>query len=157
MNSRSSQFARDVVLAVKGRGRSLAVLGVFFLGLSFPAFSQEATILGTVTDPSGSVVPNVKIRITHVETGEVRNATTNDTGQYVAADLPIGHYNVGAQASGFKMAEHKDVVLNVAARAAGCSLPPRASLSGHGKSNGIAEGVCQGFANFMRNPMSRWR
>ena len=61
MNSRSSQFARSVVLAVKSRGRSLAVLCVFFLGLSFHAFGQEATILGTVTDPSGSVVPNVNV------------------------------------------------------------------------------------------------
>jgi hypothetical protein len=116
MNARLSQF-RGVVVAMKGFGRSLAVLGVFLLGLSFQAFSQEATILGTVTDPSGSVVPNVKIRATHVETNEVRNIVTNDTGQYVVADLPIGHYNVSAQASGFKMAEHKDVVLNVADRA----------------------------------------
>jgi hypothetical protein len=116
MNARSSQFW-GVVVAMKGCGRSLAVLGVFLLGLSFHAFSQEATILGTVTDPSGSVVPNVKIRATHVETNEVRNIVTNDSGQYVVADLPIGHYNVSAQASGFKMAEHKDVVLNVADRA----------------------------------------
>ncbi len=116
MNARSSQF-RGVVGAMKGFRRSLAVLGVFLLGLTFHAFSQEATILGTVTDPSGSVVPNVKIRVTHLETNEVRNVVTNDTGQYGAADLPIGHYNVSAQASGFKMAEHKDVVLNVADRA----------------------------------------
>jgi hypothetical protein len=116
MNARSSQF-RGVVVAMKGCGQSVAVLGVFLLGLSFQAFSQEATILGTVTDPSGSVVPNVKIRATHVETNEVRNIVTNDAGQYVVADLPIGHYNVSAQASGFKMAEHKDVVLNVADRA----------------------------------------
>jgi hypothetical protein len=114
MNSRSSRFARSVNAAVKGRGRSLVVLGVFFLGLSLSAFSQEATIVGTVTDPSGSVVPNVKIRITHVETGEVRSIVTTESGQYAAADLPIGHYNLNAQAPGFKIAEHKDVVLNVA-------------------------------------------
>src|SRR5271165_1936734 len=118
MNSRPSQFANSVVVvAVKGRSRSLAVLFVFLLGFSFHAFSQEATILGTVTDPSGSVMQNVKIRITHVETGEVRSVVTNETGQYVAADLPIGHYDISAQTSGFKMAEHKDVVLSVADRA----------------------------------------
>jgi len=85
MNSRSSQFANSVVVAMKGCSRSLAVLCVFLLGMSFHAFAQEATILGTVTDPSGSVVPNVKIRIIHVETNEVRNVVTNDVGQYVAA------------------------------------------------------------------------
>lgn len=84
MTFRSSQFARSVVLAVNGRSRSFAVFCVFFLGLSFHAFGQEATILGTVTDPSGSVVPNVTVTITHVETGESRSSTSNDTGQYVA-------------------------------------------------------------------------
>ncbi len=117
MKSRSSQFANSVVVAVNGCSRSLAVLCVFLLGMSFHAFAQEATILGTVTDPSGSVVPNVKIRIIHVETNEVRNVVTNDTGQYVAADLSVGHYNVTAQASGFKMEAHNDVALNVADRA----------------------------------------
>lgn len=80
MKSRSSQFAGSVVLAAKACGRSLAVLCVLVLGLSFHAFGQEATILGTVTDPSGSVVPNVKVTITHVETGESRSSTTNDAG-----------------------------------------------------------------------------
>jgi hypothetical protein len=81
MKSRSSQFAGSVVLAAKACGRSLAVLCVLFLGLSFHAFGQEATILGTVTDPSGSVVPKVKVTIAHVETGESRSSTTNDAGQ----------------------------------------------------------------------------
>ncbi|MGA8273076.1 MAG: carboxypeptidase regulatory-like domain-containing protein [Candidatus Sulfotelmatobacter sp.] len=74
-------------------------------------------MVGTVTDPSGSVVPNVKISLIHVETGEVHTVVTSDTGQYVADDLPIGHYNVSAQAAGFKSAQHRDVTLNVADRA----------------------------------------
>jgi hypothetical protein len=113
MTFRSSQLARSVVLAVNGRSRSFAVFCVFFLGLSFHAFGQEATILGTVTDPSGSVVPNVTVTITHVETGESRSSTSNDTGQYVAPGLPIGHYNVSAKAVGFGPAEKNSIVLNV--------------------------------------------
>lgn len=117
MKSRSSQFAGSIVLAAKTCGRSLAVLCVLFLGLSFHAFAQEATILGTVTDPSGSVVPNVKVTITHVETGESRSSTTNDAGQYVAPGLPIGHYNVSAKATGFGVAERNGVTVNVNDRA----------------------------------------
>jgi len=94
----------------------LAVCLVVLFGFSFMAFGQEATILGTVTDPSGSVVPHAKISVVHVETGEIRGVETNDTGQYVAADLPIGHYNVTAKAAGFRLVERKDVVLNVADR-----------------------------------------
>ncbi len=102
------------------RNPSFLNLAAFFLilaALSLSAFGQTTgTILGTVTDPSGSVVPNVSITVTHVETNEVRTVSTGDTGQYVAPDLPIGHYNVSAKAAGFKLGEHKDVVLNVAAR-----------------------------------------
>ena len=93
------------------------MLCLLFLGLSFHGFGQEATIVGTVTDPSGSVVPKVTVTITRVETGETRSGTTNDTGQYVAPGLPIGHYNVSAKATGFGIAERSGVTVNVNDRA----------------------------------------
>src|SRR6185312_3325243 len=80
------------------------------------AFAQEATIVGTITDPSGSVLPNVAVTITSSDTGQVHTFTTNDAGQYVAAGLPIGHYTVKAEASGFKSASKDGVVLNVGDR-----------------------------------------
>ena len=85
---------------------------LILLVLPLLAKSQEATIVGTVTDQSGSVVPNVTITITQVETGFVRTFTSNDVGQYVAPALPIGKYNLKATASGFKVEEHTDVMLN---------------------------------------------
>ena len=75
--------------------------------------AQEATIVGTVADPSGSVVPNVTITVTQTSTGRARSLKTNDAGQYVAPDLNIGTYTVRAEASGFKAVEKKNVVLNV--------------------------------------------
>ncbi len=116
MNSRSSQRARSLASAVKGRSLSLAVFCVFIFGLSFQAFGQEATIVGTVTDPAGSVVPNAAITITHIETSEVRSSVTNETGQYVVPGLGIGHYNVGAKAAGFKVEQKNGIVLNVGDR-----------------------------------------
>jgi hypothetical protein len=77
------------------------------------AFAQEATIVGTVTDPSGAVVPNVAIIVTKADTGAVRTLVTNDAGQYVVPGLLIGKYDLKAQASGFKIEEYKGVVLNV--------------------------------------------
>lgn len=74
------------------------------------------TILGTVTDPSGAAVPNAAITITNNDTNAVTHITTNDSGQYVAPDLQIGHYTVQAQAPGFKIGEQRDVVLNVGDR-----------------------------------------
>jgi hypothetical protein len=81
-----------------------------------PLVAQDATIVGTVTDPSGAVVPNVQITITNTDTGQARKVATNDSGQYVAPELRIGRYTVRAEAAGFKAAERKDVVLNVADR-----------------------------------------
>jgi hypothetical protein len=80
------------------------------------ALAQEATIVGTVTDPSGAAVPNASITITDIDTGVTRTLPSGSDGQYVAPDLKIGHYNVKATATGFKVAEQKNLVLNVGDR-----------------------------------------
>jgi hypothetical protein len=91
----------------------LAIGLLILLVLPLLAHGQEATILGTVTDPSGGVVPNVKITISNSQTGAVRTLATNDVGQYVVPDLPIGKYSVKAEAPGFKVQESRGVMLNV--------------------------------------------
>jgi Carboxypeptidase regulatory-like domain len=114
----SSLCTHCVVLFFKQLSlRHAVLLCALVLGISFQAFGQDATIVGTVTDPSGSVVANAKITITNIETGLVRTITTNESGQYVVPDLHVGHYNVKAEATGFKAAEQKDIVLNVGDRA----------------------------------------
>ena len=90
-----------------------ALLGVF----AFQAFAQEATIVGTATDPSGGAVPNVSITITNTLTNQVTRLTTNSEGQYLAPSLQIGHYTVRAEIAGFKKAERTDLVLAVGDRA----------------------------------------
>jgi hypothetical protein len=94
----------------------LVILCLLLGGLSFLAEAQEATIVGTVTDPTGLLVANAAVRITNTDTGIVTGLTTNADGQYVAPDLHIGHYTVRAEAKGFKAAERKDIVLQVGDR-----------------------------------------
>ncbi len=72
------------------------------LGFSSYAVAQQATIVGTVTDPSGAALPNVNITVTNTESGAAKNILTNTAGQYVIPDLNIGHYKVRAEATGFK-------------------------------------------------------
>ncbi len=100
----------------KLNARYLAVLFIALAMFSIPAFSQEATIVGTVTDSSGAVVPNASITITNIATGQVRKLQSNEVGQYVAAALPIGNYDVKAQATGFNLADTTGVVLSVGDR-----------------------------------------
>jgi hypothetical protein len=103
---------------MKRCGSRLAILlAAFFVIFAAPALAQEATIVGTVTDPSGAAVPNAAITVTNVETGLVRNLTSSADGQFVVPDLHIGRYTVRAQGAGFKVVEQKDVVLNVNDRA----------------------------------------
>src|SRR5215475_4769927 len=89
------------------------LLLVAVLVLPHFAAAQEATMVGTVTDPSGAAVPNAEVTILQLSTGTVRTFTSNDSGQFVAASLPIGKYDVKCSGSGFKVEEHKGVILNV--------------------------------------------
>ena len=94
----------------------LAFLVLVLAGLPSRSFAQNATIVGTVTDPSGSVIPNVSVTVTNVDTGRTITFPTNEDGQYVVPDLPVGHYNVKATAEGFRAAERGGIVLNVGDR-----------------------------------------
>ena len=77
-------------------------------------YGQEtASVVGTVTDPSGAAVPGAKITITNTETGFVRLTASNTTGSYGARELPIGRYVIRVEAQGFKAFERTGVTLNV--------------------------------------------
>jgi Carboxypeptidase regulatory-like domain len=89
---------------------------ILLMGTSLTVFAQEATILGTVTDPTGATVPGATIRITNNDTGLMEQFPSNAAGEYVAPSLHIGRYVVRAEAAGFKSVEHKDVVLQVGDR-----------------------------------------
>jgi hypothetical protein len=95
----------------------LLVSLVMMLGialLSTVAYGQEtASVVGTVTDPSGAAVASAKITITNMETGLVRSTTTNSTGSYAAHELSIGRYRLRAEAPSFKAYEQTDITLNV--------------------------------------------
>ena len=89
---------------------------VLLLALSGLAYSQEATIVGTVTDPSGAVIPGVKVNVTNTDKNQVTDVTTNDSGQFVVPSLTIGHYMVKAEVAGFKRFEQNDINLQVGDR-----------------------------------------
>ena len=91
---------------------TLFVLWLFALGTV--AYAQgTATIVGTVTDPTGAVVPNAQLTITDLENGFLRTTTSNTTGNYSAPELPPGKYQMKVEASGFKTYEQKDITLDV--------------------------------------------
>jgi hypothetical protein len=62
---------------------------------------MAANLSGTVTDPSGAVVPSATVTADNLDTGIARTTLTNQAGQYELFELPIGHYEVRAQKQGF--------------------------------------------------------
>jgi hypothetical protein len=98
------------------RRQSGFLIGIlaFFLAACMAHAQENAVITGIVTDPSGAVVPQVTVTLTHMETGETRTTTTNSSGLYTFPSLHIGHYTLKAEASGFKTFTKTDIVLNVA-------------------------------------------
>jgi hypothetical protein len=61
-------------------------------------------ISGTVTDPSGAVVPNTPVTVTSEKTNISRTVTTDENGFYVVTNLPVGDYTVSVEQQGFKKA-----------------------------------------------------
>lgn len=89
---------------------------VLLISLGSLAFAQEATILGTVTDSTGAVVPNVKVTAINTDKNQTTDVTSNESGQFTFPSLGIGHYNVKAEVSGFKTFEQNDINLEVGDR-----------------------------------------
>ena len=73
----------------------------------------DSRISGTVQDPSGTVMPAVKVTATNVNRGTVQITTTNESGRYSFPTLPIGEYAVSGEAAGFKKSVAERVRLEV--------------------------------------------
>ncbi len=57
---------------------------------------------GIFVDPSGGVIPNAQVTVTHVDTGAVRNVVTDSAGRWIVSNLPSGRVNITANSPGFK-------------------------------------------------------
>lgn len=96
-------FARSVL--------SLSLLGLYVA----PVLAQQttATIVGTVQDSQGAVVPGADVKATNTETGLSNQAKTNESGQYRLDFLPVGTYQLEISGSGFKTFIQNNVLLTV--------------------------------------------
>ena len=72
-----------------------------------------ASVTGRVVDAQGAVVPNVQLKITAVETGVVRNASSNSEGLYTFTNLAVGSYNLEATSQGFQSFIQRGLLLQV--------------------------------------------
>lgn len=92
----------------------LVVAGVW-VACATPGWSQATTgsIVGTVTDPSQAVIPNVDVSASNVSTGVVRSTTTDSSGHYAFLTLPVGTYTLTVVRTGFETAKIAGVTLRL--------------------------------------------
>src|SRR3954465_1123940 len=91
--------------------RSLALLCAF----SFTVFAQDTrgSILGRVTDATGSNIAGADVHVSNVATGVSVTAKTNDSGNYNVPYLTPGMYTVTAELAGFKKFVRDNVQVRV--------------------------------------------
>jgi len=77
------------------------------------AQSDRGAITGTVTDPTGAVVPGVQVTATKADTKVQTSATTNDVGLYSILNLPIGGYTVAFSKQGFKTYDRSGITVMI--------------------------------------------
>jgi hypothetical protein len=84
--------------------------------LSTAAFGQATNsgdIRGTVTDPTGALLPGVTVTVTNVDTGITKVLTTNKDGLYDTSSIVVGNYSVTFEKDGFSTFERKKITLQV--------------------------------------------
>ncbi|MBK5291777.1 MAG: TonB-dependent receptor [Acidobacteriia bacterium] len=82
---------------------------------SVSAYGQavNGTIVGSVTDSSGAVVPNAKIQILETGTNISRPGSTNESGNYSFSNVPQGRYSVTVEHTGFRKATREDIEVTI--------------------------------------------
>lgn len=92
---------------------------ILAISLSSPVLAQSTTgtVLGSVKDQSGAVLPGVEITVLNLSTNQSRTTVTNERGDYTVPQVPIGVYSVAATLPGFKTEVRQRIEIQVDQRA----------------------------------------
>ena len=103
------------IIQMKNKFRIAVFSTCIFLMLAPYGFAQmtTATLLGTVQDETGGVLPGVSLTLVNLDTGATRMVLTDDEGRYRAASLSLGDYELQAELSGFNTAVRRGIRLTV--------------------------------------------
>ncbi len=82
---------------------TMALLGLLMLSSPFYAQILHGSLTGSARDPSGAAIPGVRVVLKNIETGQLRESTTNDTGAFVFATLLPGTCETTLTKGGFKI------------------------------------------------------
>src|ERR1700738_153623 len=91
------------------------ILGMFLLAVNQKSFGQDvnASLSGSVTDPSGAIIPGAKLTLTNENSGAQQNFQTDSGGEYKFPNLTPGIYDLSVTAPAFQTYVHKGIELAV--------------------------------------------
>jgi len=95
--------------------RWLQLASLLTIWIASPLFASgpTGTITGTITDPSGAVIPKARVTVRNEETNATRGAETNEDGDYTVTLLPPGRYRVDVESAGFRRSVFHGVSVDV--------------------------------------------
>ena len=91
----------------------VCVFAVFAINMAFGQTGATGTILGTITDSTGAVLPNVKVTVTNTATNVAFQTESNSAGDFNAPSLQPGTYRISAQMTGFEKSQTDPFILAV--------------------------------------------
>jgi hypothetical protein len=92
------------------------VVSTVIVCMNTPLSAQQrasAGIYGSVLDSQGAIVPGAKVTLLQVSTNQLRTTTTDPTGEFLFALLPVGEYRITVEQAGFKKYEQTGLLLQV--------------------------------------------
>src|SRR5262252_3546317 len=106
-------FGKFLAHTKRAAYRPCLLLAIPFALFSACAWSQTqlATVFGTITDPSGAVVPGAQVTIVNQSTALKRSTLTDMAGQYRLAGLPTGNYALRTEKEGFQTQVREAIAL----------------------------------------------
>src|SRR5258706_4188444 len=105
------------MISIRNFGLRKVQLAALALLLPFPravaAQATTATIVGTITDPGGAIMPGATVTARNLDTGLTRTVTSGEDGGYRLEFLPVGNYALEVSTAGFKKAYVSNVALQI--------------------------------------------
>ena len=94
--------------------KALILLLTLLWGVAaFAQVNSTGSLIGTITDSSGAVVPDAAIKVLNKSTGLMRESKSADTGTFRFDLLPAGTYEVTVTKPGFTTPQFENVVISV--------------------------------------------
>jgi hypothetical protein len=97
-------------------GSYLLAALLMFVGVAAQAQFDNGSLVGTIHDATGAVIPGAAVTVTNAATGSISKVTSNGSGDYEVPSLRVGTYTIAATATGYADAVAKNIEISVGGR-----------------------------------------